>query len=46
MERRLALTVAGTAATVLAACTAAVAANLGILGAADTTSDQVGTLDA
>jgi hypothetical protein len=45
MQRRLALTLAGSGALVLAAGTAAVAANLGILGAGST-GDPVGDLDA
>ena len=44
MNRRMALTVAGTAAIVLAAGSAAVVANLGILGAA--ANEPVGKLDA
>lgn len=45
MERRLALTLAGTAAIVMTAASGALAANLGILGASSG-NGNVGTLDA
>lgn len=46
MQRRLALTLAGSAAIVVAASSAAMAANLGLLGSTGPGSDSVGNLDA
>jgi hypothetical protein len=45
MERRIALTLAGTAAIVVTVGAAAVAANFGILGVAGAQDDEVGQLD-